>query len=61
MAQFITTRPILDLCLQAKRRPGARVAKQWWEQKGVDLAGVWEEAATEIPEEAEGSDHNKTL
>ena len=30
LAQFITTRPIMDLCLEAERRPGSRVAKRWW-------------------------------
>ena len=29
-AQFIATRPIIDLCLEAERHPGSRVAKQWW-------------------------------
>ena len=43
--QFIVTRPILDLCKQATRRPGARVSRQWWEQTGVDLKGAREKAA----------------
>ena len=30
VAQFIATRPILDLCKKATRRPGARVARMWW-------------------------------
>ena len=30
--QFIAKKPILDLCLAAARRPGARVLKPWWEQ-----------------------------
>ena len=29
VAQYIETRPIMELCLEAKRRPGARVAMQW--------------------------------
>ena len=29
--QFIATRPILDLCEKATRRPGAGVARRWWE------------------------------
>ena len=35
-AQFIATRPILDLCEQATRRPGSRVSWRWWEQTGID-------------------------
>ena len=31
-AQFIATRPIMDLCLAAKRRLGSWVSKWWWEQ-----------------------------
>ena len=31
VAQYIKTRPIMDLCLAEKRRPEARVAKRWWE------------------------------
>ena len=29
VAQFITTRPILGLCEEAVRRPGARLPKRW--------------------------------
>ena len=36
VAQFIATRPILDLCEKATRRPGARVARRWWEQTRID-------------------------
>ena len=32
----------MDLCLATARRPGARVSKQWWEQEGLDLEGIWE-------------------
>ena len=35
VAQYIQTRPIIDLCLVTKRRPGPRVAMQWWEQEGL--------------------------
>ena len=48
VAQFIATSPILDLFLEAERRPRAHVAKQWWDQEGIYLAGVREEG---IPEE----------
>ena len=31
VAQYIATRPIMDLCLAAKRRPGPRVEMRWRE------------------------------
>ena len=37
VAQYIATRPIMDLCLAVKRRPGPRVAMRWWEQEGLNL------------------------
>ena len=48
VAQFISTRSILDLCKQATRRPGARVSQQWWEQTGVDLKGAREKAEAAV-------------
>ena len=30
MAQYIASRPIMDLCLAAKQRPGPRVEMRWW-------------------------------
>ena len=49
VAQFIATRPILNLCEKAKIRPGARVPRRWWEQTGIDWKGAREreEAAAE--------------
>ena len=32
VAQYIATRPILDLCEETVRRPGVWVARRWWEQ-----------------------------
>ena len=29
VAQCITTRPIMDLCMVAERRPGPRISNQW--------------------------------
>ena len=40
VAQYIATRPILYLCKQATRRPGARVSRWWWEQTGIYLEGA---------------------
>ena len=45
VAQFIATRPILDLCKGAVRWPGARVPSQWWEHTGIDWKGAREKAA----------------
>ena len=52
IAQFIATRPILDLCEKANRRPGARVPRRWWEQTGINWKGSIEreEAAEEAAE-----------
>ena len=40
IAQYIETRPILELCLEAESNPGEWVAHRWWEQGGLDLEGV---------------------
>ena len=45
VAQFIATRPILDLCKGAVRRPGARVPRRWWEKTGINWKGAREKAA----------------
>ena len=37
VAQYISTRPLLDLCEGDKQRGGARVTRRWWDQKGIDL------------------------
>ena len=37
VAQYIATRPILDLCERTTHRAGARVSQRWWDQKGIDL------------------------
>ena len=36
VAQYIATRPLLDLCEGSKQRGGARVSRSWWDQKGID-------------------------
>ena len=53
IAQNIMTHPILELCLAAEWRPGARVTNQWWEQGGLDWEGNWEAVRAEY---AEGKD-----
>ena len=36
VAQYIATRPLLDLCEGARAREGAKVPLRWWEQAGID-------------------------
>ena len=40
VAQYIATRPLLNLCKGATQREGARVTLRWWDQTGID----WEKA-----------------
>ena len=37
VAQFIDTRPIMELFLAAEKCLGSQVTKQWWEQGGLYL------------------------
>ena len=61
VAQYIATRPILDLCERDTRRPGAWVYQSWWEKAWIDLEGARKQAAesttrleTESEEESDG-------
>ena len=45
---------ILDLCLLEDWHPGARVAKWWWDQEGIERSGSWEDTEVGILEEKEG-------
>ena len=46
VTQYIMTRPIMELCEEAKQRPGAEqqtgaeVLKRWWGQEGINLSVV---------------------
>ena len=40
VAQFIATRPMIDLCLATKRRLGSRLSKQWYDQDILYLEGM---------------------
>ena len=40
VVKLIATRPIMDLCLEAARRPGSKVANQCWEHYVLDTEGV---------------------
>ena len=44
VAQYILTRPIMDICEQSVRRPGAWVYRRWWEQEKIDLEVEMERA-----------------
>ena len=35
VAQYISTRRIIDLCEETLWRPGMQVSKRWWEQEGL--------------------------
>ena len=48
VAQYIATQPILDLCDQSSRRPGAWVSQRWWEQDGLYLEGAKKRSASEL-------------
>ena len=52
VAQYIATRPILNLCERATWRPGAQVSRRWWDQAGIDLGGArkWAAESTTISE-----------
>ena len=45
VAQYIVTRPILDLCERTTHRGGARVSRRWWDQLGIDWDTAKERAA----------------
>ena len=53
-AQYIATRPILDLCERSVRRPGVLVSQRWWEQDGLDLEGAKKRA--EAAAESDGEE-----
>ena len=40
VAQYIITRPIMDLCMAEERRPGTRVSRRWWEKERLELEGM---------------------
>ena len=51
VAQYIATRPLLDLCEGATQIEGARVTLRWWDQLGID----WEKAKAKETESASDS------
>ena len=59
VAQYIATRPILDLCEKSIRRTGAWVSRRRWEKEGLDLKGAKERSAAELYGE-EGTEQEET-
>ena len=57
VAQYIATRPIMDLCEWSTQRLGDSVSQRWWEQKGIDLekakGKATETTTTDFESEAE--------
>ena len=50
ISQYISTSPILNLCLAVERNPGLRVPKWWWEQEGMEWEGEHEAAMEDMAE-----------
>ena len=46
-AQYIATRPIMDLCERSVQRPGYWLSWRWWDKEGMDLEGSKGVAAAE--------------
>ena len=40
VAQYIMTRPIMDLCMASERNPGMRLSRRWWEHPALDILGI---------------------
>ena len=40
VAQYIATRPIMDLCLTAERKPVLRPLRQCWYQNDLNILGI---------------------
>ena len=57
VAQFIATRPIMDLCLASEQRPWSRGINRWWDQDVLDV-GVMQMADQEA-EQTEGEEETE--
>ena len=40
VAQYIETRPIMDLCLAAERKSEMRLSRRWWEKLALDILEI---------------------
>ena len=55
VAQYIATRPLLDLCKGATQREGARLSMRWWYQTGIDWEKAKSKGAETEPESESGT------
>ena len=53
IAQYIVTRPIMDICERATQREGARVSWRWWYQEGIYLKLAKERSAEVLSTDSE--------
>ena len=60
-AQYIATRPILNLCERSVWRLGAWVSRRWWKQKVLDIGGEREQVAAETEIDGEEEAHIEEL
>ena len=54
VTQYITTHPIMDLCLAVELNRVMRLSSQWWEQPVLDILGIRVGNATEEGREETG-------
>ena len=54
VAQYISTKLLLDLCDATKRTQGARVRMWWWEQAGIKMANPREMAMAAVEADEDG-------
>ena len=60
VAQYIATRPSIDLCEETVHRSGAWVARRWWYQEVLDLSGARAAAAAKNGEdESKGGEEER--
>ena len=60
VAYFISTRPIIDLCLAVEGLPGEQFSQWWWEKEFLDLEGMWAASrAVNIASREEGEEGDK--
>ena len=57
VAQYIATRPLLELCEGATQREGERVTLRWWDPTGID----WEKAKAREAETESASESGTDL
>ena len=58
VTQYISTRPTMDLCMEAERRPRMRLPWIWWGQPAIYILGIRaEHAAAKMGEETDTEDY----